>query len=117
MELQVPASINKFLRSYQRDGIRFLFRQYAQNMGGILADDMGLGKTVQTIGFLAAVLGKTGTDADLQPALLQKERYESSRALALRPYSCNLQSSKRVHGTWHGPGQDCADHRAFLLLC
>ena len=24
------------------------------------------GKTVQTIGFLAAVLGKTGTDADLQ---------------------------------------------------
>lgn len=111
MELQVPASINKFLRSYQRDGIRFLFRQYAQNMGGILADDMGLGKTVQTIGFLAAVLGKTGTDADLQPALLQEERYKISHALALRPYSCNLQSSKRLPGSWHGPGQDCADHR------
>lgn len=117
MELQVPASINKFLRSYQRDGIRFLFRQYALNMGGILADDMGLGKTVQTIGFLAAVLGKTGTDADLQPALHQTDRYESSHALALRPCSCSLQCSKRHHGSWHGPGQDCADHGASLLLC
>ena len=66
MDMQVPANINKFLRSYQRDGVRFLFRQYAQNKGGILADDMGLGKTVQTIGFLAAMLGKTGTNADLQ---------------------------------------------------
>ena len=76
IELQVPASLNKHLRSYQRDGIRFLFRQYAQNKGGILADDMGLGKTVQTIGFLAAVLGKTGTDSDLQPNIVdQPERY------------------------------------------
>ena len=66
MDLEVPASINKYLRCYQREGIQFLFRQYAQDKGGILADDMGLGKTVQTIGFLAAVLGKTGTDADLQ---------------------------------------------------
>ena len=66
LNMQVPANINRFLRSYQRDGVRFLFRQYAQNKGGILADDMGLGKTVQTIGFLAAILGKTGTNADLQ---------------------------------------------------
>ena len=65
MELQVPASINRFLRSYQREGVKFLFRQYAKDKGGILADDMGLGKTVQTIAFLAAVLRKTGTDADL----------------------------------------------------
>lgn len=69
MDMQVPANINKFLRSYQRDGVRFLFRQYAQNKGGILADDMGLGKTVQTIGFLAAMLGKTGTNADLQASM------------------------------------------------
>ena len=76
IELQVPASINKFLRSYQRDGIRFLFRQYAQEKGGILADDMGLGKTVQTIGFLTAILGKTGTDADLQANVVDEpERY------------------------------------------
>eukprot|EP00891_Asterochloris_glomerata_P009978 jgi/Astpho2/9978/e_gw1.00153.8.1_t len=39
-------------------------RQYANNLGGFLADDMGLGKTVQVISFLAALLGKTGTEQD-----------------------------------------------------
>ena len=29
-----------YLRDYQRDGVRFLFRQYAQKQGGILGDDM-----------------------------------------------------------------------------
>ena len=91
MELQVPASINKFLRSYQRDGIRFLFRQYAQNRGGILADDMGLGKTVQTIGFFAAVLGKMGSDADLQAkAVNELERY-AVQLLALEEEPCSSQ--------------------------
>lgn len=55
--MHVPASINRYLRGYQREGVQFLFRQYAKGEGGILADDMGLGKTVQTIAFLAAVLG------------------------------------------------------------
>lgn len=29
-----------YLRDYQRDGVAFFFRQYAQNQGGILGDDM-----------------------------------------------------------------------------
>jgi len=29
-----------YVRDYQRDGVRFLFRQYAQKQGGILGDDM-----------------------------------------------------------------------------
>ncbi|KAK9804888.1 hypothetical protein WJX72_010344 [[Myrmecia] bisecta] len=66
LRLQVPASINKYLREYQREGVRFLFRNYAEGKGAILADDMGLGKTVQTIAFCAALLGKTGTAADLE---------------------------------------------------
>ena len=36
----MPATINKYLRDYQRDGVSFLFRQYAQGHGGILGDDM-----------------------------------------------------------------------------
>jgi hypothetical protein len=48
LKLEVPGSINRYLREYQRDGIRFLFRQYAFKQGGILADDMGLGKVLQT---------------------------------------------------------------------
>ena len=47
--MKVPSSINKYLREYQRDGVRFLFRQYTQKQGGILADDMGLGKVTHQI--------------------------------------------------------------------
>lgn len=40
LRLSVPSSINMYLRDYQRDGVAFFFRQYAQNQGGILGDDM-----------------------------------------------------------------------------
>lgn len=56
----VPASIAKFLRPYQRTGIKFLLKNYVKGQGALLADDMGLGKTLQSIAFLAAVLGKCG---------------------------------------------------------
>ncbi|URE20221.1 SNF2 family N-terminal domain [Musa troglodytarum] len=58
--VQVPASINCRLLEHQRDGIRFLYNLYKNNHGGVLGDDMGLGKTIQTIAFLAAVIGKDG---------------------------------------------------------
>ncbi|CAL8464574.1 g4109 [Coccomyxa elongata] len=74
VRVEVPGSINRYLRQYQREGIQFLFRQYVLNQGAILADDMGLGKTVQTIGFVAAILGKTGTNADLQPVCADTNR-------------------------------------------
>ena len=40
LHLSVPSSINMYLRDYQRDGVVFFFRQYAQSQGGILGDDM-----------------------------------------------------------------------------
>ena len=40
LRLQVPAKLNGQLRSYQRVGVQFLFRQYAQSQGGVLGDDM-----------------------------------------------------------------------------
>ncbi|CAD6971939.1 unnamed protein product [Tilletia controversa] len=58
--VQVPKTINRFLRDYQREGIQFLYRCYAEGRGGILGDDMGLGKTCQTISFLAAIMDKKG---------------------------------------------------------
>jgi hypothetical protein len=42
VEVQVPGSINKHLRPYQREGVEFLFTKYADGTGGVLADDMGL---------------------------------------------------------------------------
>ena len=64
--IAVPDPINWFLRDYQRQGVRFLFKLYRKGRGGILADDMGLGKTIQVIALLTAIMRHTGfedTDA------------------------------------------------------
>ncbi|XP_051759238.1 LOW QUALITY PROTEIN: DNA excision repair protein ERCC-6-like 2 [Ctenopharyngodon idella] len=65
-DVKVPYTINRYLRDYQREGIKFIYHNYAKSRGCILGDDMGLGKTVQVIGFLAAVLQKTGTWKDVE---------------------------------------------------
>uniref|UniRef100_A0A7N5ZWD0 Excision repair cross-complementation group 6-like 2 n=1 Tax=Anabas testudineus TaxID=64144 RepID=A0A7N5ZWD0_ANATE len=73
---RVPYTINRYLRDYQREGIRFIYNSYICSRGCILGDDMGLGKTVQVIGFLAAVLHKTGTWEDIKknrPQFLQSQ--------------------------------------------
>ncbi|XP_037339055.2 DNA excision repair protein ERCC-6-like 2 isoform X1 [Pungitius pungitius] len=73
---RVPYTINRYLRDYQREGIRFIYNNYISSRGCILGDDMGLGKTVQVIGFLAAVLHKTGTWEDIKnnrPQFLQSQ--------------------------------------------
>ncbi|KAM8887386.1 DNA excision repair protein ERCC-6-like 2 isoform 2-T2 [Spinachia spinachia] len=73
---RVPYTINRYLRDYQREGIRFIYNNYIRSRGCILGDDMGLGKTVQVIGFLAAVLHKTGTWEDVEnnrPQFLQSQ--------------------------------------------
>ncbi|XP_070690463.1 DNA excision repair protein ERCC-6-like 2 [Pempheris klunzingeri] len=75
-EDRVPHTINRYLRDYQREGIRFIYNNYIHSRGCILGDDMGLGKTVQVIGFLAAVLHKTGTWEDIKnnrPQFLQSQ--------------------------------------------
>ncbi|KAL9342896.1 hypothetical protein Peur_063327 [Populus x canadensis] len=55
---RVPASINCRLLEHQREGVKFLYKLYLDNHGGVLGDDMGLGKTIQTIAFLAAIFEK-----------------------------------------------------------
>ncbi|GKY98256.1 hypothetical protein MPSEU_000783300 [Mayamaea pseudoterrestris] len=54
-ELQVlmqPDAIKAELRDYQMEGLQFMARMYACNMGMILGDEMGLGKTIQTISLI-----------------------------------------------------------------
>lgn len=43
------------LRTYQKNGYKWLKYLHQHSLGGCLADDMGLGKTVQAIALLAAV--------------------------------------------------------------
>jgi len=44
--IQVPSSVNRYLREYQREGIRFFWDRYREGRGGILGDDMGLGMSL-----------------------------------------------------------------------
>ncbi|KAI9341776.1 P-loop containing nucleoside triphosphate hydrolase protein [Zopfochytrium polystomum] len=76
--VQVPASINRYLRSYQREGIQFLYRLYKQRLGGLVCDDMGLGKTIQVIGFLAALFSKSGLAKD---EVLRRDQVRRDKAV------------------------------------
>ncbi|KAJ8040811.1 DNA excision repair protein ERCC-6-like 2 [Holothuria leucospilota] len=69
--IQVPATINRYLRDYQKDGVKFLYQHFRAKRGCILADDMGLGKTIQVIAFMSAVLKKKGNQEDCQRSLPQ----------------------------------------------
>ncbi|KAK3612352.1 hypothetical protein CHS0354_011070 [Potamilus streckersoni] len=83
--VQVPATINQYLRDYQREGIRFLYNHYKYNRGALLEDDMGLGKTVQVIGFLAALLKKHGNRVDFmrqKPKFIRNLSDESKKVMA-----------------------------------
>uniref|UniRef100_A0A8C6TQW8 Excision repair cross-complementation group 6-like 2 n=1 Tax=Neogobius melanostomus TaxID=47308 RepID=A0A8C6TQW8_9GOBI len=82
-EDKVPYTINRYLRDYQREGIKFMYSNYIRSKGCILGDDMGLGKTVQVIGFLAALLHKKGTWEDI----------DSNRPSFLQSQACDKQSN------------------------
>lgn len=46
------------MRSYQLEGLTWMFEICSQGMSGILADEMGLGKTIQTISLIALLREK-----------------------------------------------------------
>ncbi|KIM41907.1 hypothetical protein M413DRAFT_445116 [Hebeloma cylindrosporum] len=104
---QIPAAINTYLRNYQRDGARFLWRQYKEGRGGLLGDDMGLGKTIQVISFLSAIMKKDGIITDkhrrrkyvskLQDKKAWRERRELPKANAKWPTCLIIAPSTVVH--------------------
>ncbi|KAF8064179.1 RAD26-like SNF2 family DNA-dependent ATPase [Lyophyllum atratum] len=106
-KISVPASINTYLRDYQRDGVQFLWRQYSEGRGGLLGDDMGLGKTIQVISFLSAIMHKNGVITDrhrrkehvslLQDLQAWKKRRELPPADATWPTCLIIAPSTVVH--------------------
>ncbi|MCL2708428.1 MAG: SNF2 helicase associated domain-containing protein, partial [Defluviitaleaceae bacterium] len=66
---EIPKSIAKVLREYQKTGYQWLKTLSRYGFGGILADDMGLGKTIQVI------------------AVLLSEQREGIRTLVVAPTS------------------------------
>jgi superfamily II DNA or RNA helicase len=53
-EYEVPADLDPIMRSYQKEGFRWLSALYENGFGALLADEMGLGKTLQVLAFLKA---------------------------------------------------------------
>ncbi|MBK1855473.1 SNF2 helicase associated domain-containing protein [Verrucomicrobiaceae bacterium 5K15] len=71
-EVDVPAlpdDLEQTLRSYQKDGVQWLYRRAQGEGAALLADDMGLGKTLQTLAFLKLWQGK-GPALVVAPATL-----------------------------------------------
>ena len=71
-DFEVPQSLAKIMRKYQKNGYKWLRTLETWQFGGILADDMGLGKTLQAISALLAAKqeGKEGTTLIVTPASL-----------------------------------------------
>lgn len=67
-KLQIPKSLNKTLRQYQKIGFKWLSTLDEYGFGGILADDMGLGKTIQVLSLILAY--KESTKQDKKPIIV-----------------------------------------------
>lgn len=71
-DYEEPQSLSGIMRSYQKNGYKWMRTLENWKFGGILADDMGLGKTLQAIAVLLAFKqeGKKGTSLIVAPASL-----------------------------------------------
>ena len=81
-EINVPQSLEKTLRYYQKTGYKWLKTLDNYKFGGILADDMGLGKTIQ---MLSIILG------DLE------EEKEHRASIVVCPSSLTLNWQNEAH--------------------
>ena len=69
-DYEIPANIKATLRSYQKNGYRWLRTLSNYRFGGILADDMGLGKTLQVLTMLQAAMLEENYDRANETALI-----------------------------------------------
>jgi SNF2 family DNA or RNA helicase len=69
-DYEVPESLRRVMRSYQKNGFKWLKTLESCQFGGILADDMGLGKTIQAISFLLSQKKEGVTSLVVAPASL-----------------------------------------------
>lgn len=60
-DFDIPESLDKILREYQKRGFLWIKTLKYNGFGGILADDMGLGKTLQVICYLLSEYLEAGS--------------------------------------------------------
>jgi non-specific serine/threonine protein kinase len=78
--LQPGADLHATLRSYQADGVRWLWFMTRLGLGACLADDMGLGKTIQVIDLLLQLKREAGAGQPRAPSERTPNRLHSSSA-------------------------------------
>ena len=106
----LPPDLERTLRPYQKDGVRFLANVTEAGFGACLADDMGLGKTLQVIAWLAHLecMGQLGEGAGcalvIAPAsLLTNWQQELARfapqlrVAVLHPYALSQTDARYLH--------------------
>ncbi len=90
-KVQIPVSLEKILRPYQKEGFYWLTHLYQNHFGGCLADDMGLGKTLQTITLLqylyAGSMSKKATNNKAQLSLFEEFESDLPASLIVVPTS------------------------------
>ncbi len=106
----LPSDLERTLRTYQLDGVRFLSNVTEAGFGACLADDMGLGKTLQVIAWLVhlqrsgKIGGGKGAALIVTPAsLLTNWQHELSRfapqlkVVLLHPYALKRSEIALLH--------------------
>jgi len=66
-EYQPSSLVNATLRTYQKEGVKWLMEHHLNALGACLADDMGLGKTLQTLSVLALVKEQISEEQIIEP--------------------------------------------------
>ena len=105
---QLPPALEKLLRPYQREGVRFLLNVTEAGFGACLADDMGLGKTLQVIAWLthlhaAGVLNGRAALVVAPASLLTNWQEELARfaphlsVRLLHPYALSAKQTETLH--------------------
>ena len=110
--LLLPPALERTLRPYQADGVRFLAGVTEGGFGACLADDMGLGKTLQVIAWLVHLAAQQhigpgrGAALIVTPASLlvnwQQElaRFAPQlRVVTLHPYALTAHRAALLHSS------------------
>ncbi len=58
---ELPDTIQSTLRTYQEEGIAWLYQRITEDSAALLADDMGLGKTLQTLSLVYLLKKKSSS--------------------------------------------------------
>jgi non-specific serine/threonine protein kinase len=103
-DVELNDFLEKTLRPYQRDGVRWLRFLEAAGYSGILADEMGLGKTIQTLAWIQ--LKRLSSAAEHRPSIVvcPTSLVENWAAEARRftPHlRCHMVRGARRHAEWH----------------